>query len=51
MTGAASGKRVYREVRLPGLPASRAKQGRRRFNAAGDNQKEYDEKMRPAARR
>ena len=45
LTGAANGKRVYEKYGCQGCHGLEAKQGRRRFNAAGDGQKEYDEKM------
>lgn len=45
LTGAANGKRVYEKYGCQGCHGLDAKQGRRRFNAAGEGQKEYDEKM------
>ena len=45
LTGAAHGKYVYQKYGCQGCHGIDAKQGRRRFNAAGDGQKEYDEKM------
>ncbi|MEQ1919718.1 MAG: c-type cytochrome, partial [Elusimicrobiota bacterium] len=45
LTGAAHGKYVYAKYGCQGCHGLDAKQGRRRFNAAGDGQAEYDEKM------
>ncbi len=42
---ALSGKQVYEKYGCQGCHGLDAKQGRVRFNAAGDGQKEYDEKM------
>ncbi|UPT75810.1 MAG: c-type cytochrome [Elusimicrobiota bacterium] len=42
---ALSGKDVYAKYGCQGCHGLDAKQGRRRFNAAGEGQKEYDEKM------
>jgi len=45
LTGAAHGKYVYTKYGCQGCHGLDAKQGRRRFNAAGEGQVEYDEKM------
>jgi mono/diheme cytochrome c family protein len=45
LSGAAHGKFVFAKYGCQGCHGLEAKQGRRRFNAMGDGQKEFDEKM------
>lgn len=45
LSGAAHGKYVYSKYGCQGCHGLDAKKGRRRFNAAGEGQVEYDEKM------
>ncbi len=45
LAGIAHGNQVFAKYGCQGCHGIEAKQGRRRFNAAGDGQKEYDENM------
>ncbi len=45
LTGAAHGKFVFSKYGCQGCHGIDAKQGRRRFNAAGEGQKEFDDKL------
>jgi len=45
LSGAAHGKYVYSKYGCQGCHGIDAKEGRRRFNAAGEGQADYDEKM------